>query len=115
MKEGAARVARLAGPFALAALAACGPAGSGASVERLYEQQCASCHGSDGRGAAARRGLEPKLDLSRSILVANGARGLLFERIAFGYNTMPGFAHKLPQGDLERLADYVTRFAKPAE
>ncbi len=112
MRRSVARAALLA---ATLLLAACGAVGSGESAERLYEQQCASCHGGDGRGAPARRGLEPRLDFSRSLLVAKRDRKLLFQRIAYGYNTMPGFAHRLSQGDLELLAAYVERFAKPAD
>ena len=101
----------LASLVSLVSVTACGPAGSAESAARLFEQQCANCHGGDGRGVPARRGLEPRLDLARSKMNVNGDRGLLFQRIAFGYGTMPGFAHKLSQGDLERLVDHVQTFA----
>ena len=109
------RGARLSATFALALLAACGPERSGADTARLFAEHCATCHGGDGLGSPARRGLEPRLDLSRSMMAAKGGRRLLYQRIAFGYNTMPGFAHKLSQGELEQLADYVQRFAKAAD
>jgi mono/diheme cytochrome c family protein len=96
---------------ALGTFIACAPAGSGESASRLFEQHCAGCHGGDGRGLPARRGLEPRLDLARSKMIAKGDRGLLFQRIAFGYGTMPGFAHKLSQGELEELVAFVQRFA----
>jgi mono/diheme cytochrome c family protein len=99
----------------LALLAACGPERSGAGTARLFAEHCASCHGDDGRGLPARRGLEPRLDLARSAMAAKGDRQLLYQRIAFGYSTMPGFAHKLKQGELEQLADYVQRFARTAD
>lgn len=97
---------------ALSALAACGAERSGESAEVLWQKHCSSCHGEDGRGVRALRGLTPRLDLSRSGMVASRARGLIYQRIAFGYGTMPGYSHKLPQGDLELLAEFVERFAK---
>jgi len=92
--------------------AACGPERSGPSTSELWSEHCASCHGEDGAGARARRGLEPRLDLTRSPLVTGEARGLVFQRIAYGYSTMPGFSHKLPQGDLEALTAYVMKLRK---
>jgi mono/diheme cytochrome c family protein len=96
---------------ALVALAACGPERSGASVEELWQAHCARCHGEDGRGLRALRGLEPGLDLTRSAMVSSRDRRRLYRRIAAGSGTMPGFSHKLPQGDLELLVEFVERFA----
>jgi len=42
-------------------------------------------------------------------MVAARASGLIYQRIAWGYGTMPGFAHKLERGDLELLVDFVLR------
>ena len=103
---------RLAGAlFATLATLGCGPETSGVPVAELWSQHCSSCHGEDGRGHPARRRLEPRLDLSRSPMVEGRSRGLIFQRIAYGYATMPGFAHKLPQGDMEQLAGFVERLA----
>lgn len=106
------RLAPAALAAVLAALAACGPERSGASAEQLWREQCARCHGDDGLGTRAIRGLEPKLDLSRSAMVARRDRRQIYQRIANGYLTMPGFAHKLPQGDIELLVEFVERFGK---
>jgi mono/diheme cytochrome c family protein len=100
-----------AGLLLAATAAACGPETSGTPVAELWSEHCASCHGADGSGHPARRRLEPRLDLTRSPMVVDGARGLIFQRIAYGYSTMPGFAHKLPQGDIEMLVEFVQRFA----
>ena len=90
------------------AVAACGPETSSAPVEGLWSEHCAACHGADGSGVPARRGLEPRLDLRRSgMLRPGGSPGLVFQRIAYGYSTMPGFAHKLSRGDIERLAKFT--------
>ena len=98
-------------PALTAALAGCAPSPNSESARQLYASQCASCHADDGRGVPARRGLEPRLDLTRSTLVAGREKGLIYPRIAFGYLTMPGFAHKLSQDELELLAEHVLIFA----
>lgn len=92
----------------------CGPETSGVPVAELYREHCAGCHGEDGRGHPARRRLEPRLDLGRSEILRERSRGLAFQRIAYGYSTMPGFAHKLPQGDIEHLVAFVEQFAVEA-
>ena len=91
------------------ALAGCGPPSSGLSAGELWHEHCLRCHGADGSGRALQRELDPGLDLTASRMVAARARGLVFQRIAYGYAGMPGFAHKLEQGDLELLTDFVLR------
>jgi mono/diheme cytochrome c family protein len=109
--RGAARTAAMsAGVAAVVALAAaCGPPTSGLTADELWQRHCVRCHGADGRGAAAQRGIDPGLDLTSSELVAARARGVLFRRIAYGAGGMPGFGHKLERGDIELLVDYVLR------
>lgn len=94
------------------ALAACGPPTSGIPVAELWSANCVRCHADDGRGVRAQRALDPKLDLVASELVQRGERGLVYQRIAWGYAGMPGFAHKLEQGDLELLTQFVLDLAK---
>ncbi len=103
------KAARAALPALLALLAAgCGAETSAAPVEALWSEHCAGCHAGDGSGVSARRGLEPRLDLRQSAMLGpQGSPGLVFQRIAYGYNTMPGFAHKLSRGDIERLAKFT--------
>jgi mono/diheme cytochrome c family protein len=95
------------------AAAGCGAETSSAPVEALWSEHCAGCHGADGSGVPARRGLEPRLDLRRSEMLRPGvgSPGLVFQRIAYGYSTMPGFAHKLSRGDIQRLAKFTAGFA----
>lgn len=96
----------------LVALVACGPPTSGIPVGELWADNCVRCHAEDGRGVRAQRGLDPKLDLVASELVRGGDRGLVYQRIAWGYAGMPGFAHKLERGDLELLTQYVLDLAE---
>jgi len=90
--------------------AACGPPTSGLSAEELWSANCQRCHGADGRGERVQRALAPKLDLTASPLVRERQRGPIYQRISYGYGTMPGFAHKLERGDLELLTEYTLRF-----
>jgi mono/diheme cytochrome c family protein len=106
-----ARAAEVALAVAAALGAGCGAPRSGVAVETLWAEHCAACHGADGRGTRARRTLEPRLDLARSEMIARGDQGLVFQRIAYGYAAMPGFAHKLPRGDIEQLAALAARLA----
>lgn len=92
---------------ALAAAAGCGAPSSGIPAAGLWAEHCQRCHGADGRGVAALRALAPRVDLIASRMVRQGENGLIFQRIAYGYATMPGFAHKLERGDIEELAKYV--------
>lgn len=104
--------AALGGLAALALATACAPRTSGVPVAELWAANCARCHAQDGRGVAALRALDPKLDLVASELVTRRERGLVYQRIAWGYAGMPGFAHKLEPGDLELLTQFVLDLAK---
>jgi len=106
------RCRRIAAGLLAAVALGCGSPRSGVPVGELWREHCAACHGDDGHGVPARRSLEPLVDLRRSRLLADGASGLVFQRIAYGYATMPGFAHKLPRGDIEALAELAAELAK---
>lgn len=116
MTPGTRRAAsRAAALLALAgAAAACGPPTSGKPVAELWSENCAQCHGAEGTGHPGWKGTDPKVDLTVSALARQDARGLIFQRIAYGYGTMPGFAHKLERGDLELLTQYVVELSQPA-
>lgn len=91
-------------------VAACGSPSSGKSGAELFSEHCARCHADDGSGDPRQLSLAPALDLTRSVMVARGARGLIYQRITQGYGTMPAFSHKLQRGDVEALAEFVLRF-----
>lgn len=92
--------------IALAA-GACGPPTSGESVEQLWSEHCQRCHGADGSGNPAQKGLDPGVDLTASKLVEKRARGLIYQRIAYGYQAMPAYSHKLERGDIQMLTEFV--------
>ena len=86
-------------------------AGCRAPASELWTEHCAECHGADGRGVEARRTFYPQVDLTRSQLIADNARGSIYRHIAFGWGTMPGFKHKLEQREMERLVDFAIELA----
>lgn len=90
--------------------AACGSPTSGKPAGQLYAENCLRCHGADGRGDSRQLTLAPNLDLTRSVMVARGARGAIYQRIAQGYGSMPAFGYKLERGDVELLVELVLRF-----
>jgi cytochrome c oxidase cbb3-type subunit 3 len=104
---------RLAAALGAVALAAgCGSPSSGKPADQLYAENCLRCHGDDGRGDPRQLTLAPNLDLTRSVMVARGARGPIFRRITQGYGSMPAFGHKLQRGDVELLVDFVLDFQR---
>jgi mono/diheme cytochrome c family protein len=94
----------------VATLDGCG-AGSEPSGAELYRAQCARCHGAAGKGDPRSVGLYPGLDLTASRMVRAGskARGVIYVRIAEGYDAMPGFSAKLDTPAIEALIDYILR------
>jgi mono/diheme cytochrome c family protein len=112
-RAGILRTALATAVVAMPALSgACGSPSSGLSGDALYAEHCVRCHGDDGTGDPRQRRLAPGIDLTRSRLVSEGARGLIYQRISRGYGAMPGFAHKLERGDIETLTTHVLRFGK---
>ncbi|MEZ5312709.1 MAG: cytochrome c [Thermoanaerobaculia bacterium] len=114
MRRGGRRLLYLS-PLAaalLGLLAACGPPTSGLSAEELYREQCARCHGDDGRGDPRQLALSPAVDLTRSRMIRRRARGAIYQRITQGYGSMPAFSYKLERGDVDLLIAHVLKFGE---
>lgn len=95
-----------AAAVALALAAGCGPRAPLPAPE-AYDRYCARCHGDDGRGDPKAVRLNPRLDLVRSLMVAEGEAELVRERIAEGRGAMPGFERKLSPGEIGALTAYT--------
>lgn len=104
-RKASLRVLVIAGLIALQ-FTACRPPAS-----ELWTEHCARCHGEDGRGVESQRTFYPGADLTRSELIADQARGSIYQRIAFGWGTMPGFKHQLRQSELEKLVTFSIELA----
>lgn len=73
----------------------------------IWARECASCHGEDGRGDPRRLPLSPELDLHRSAMVQQQARGPIYRVIRQGYGGMPGFDHRLEHDEIVATVTYV--------
>jgi mono/diheme cytochrome c family protein len=67
--------------------------------ERLYLANCATCHGSNGKGL----GEYPTIVGKADILGGDYARTVIAE----GRNKMPAFGTKLSQQQIDEIIDYV--------
>lgn len=89
------------------------PAAQRALGQKLYEQQCAACHGSDGRGV---QGAFPALAGNASVSLAE-PRNLVLAVLEGGYpaataqrprpHGMPPFGHVLTDAQVAAVASYV--------
>ncbi len=87
-------------------VAAAAPAETGQDGETLYQQHCASCHGSEAEG-----GIGPKL--TGPDFIYGGSRDALHESIANGRpNGMPAFNNQLSGGEVVTLTDYLLEIAQ---
>ena len=103
---GPRRAALLLPLAALPLLAACEGEPEGRDPAALYAHYCARCHGAGGEGDPRNVALYPGLDLTRSEMIAKGARTVIHRRIAQGYGPMPGFAHRLSPEEIQALVDF---------
>jgi mono/diheme cytochrome c family protein len=78
-----------------------GPAAP-SNAERLYNSNCATCHGADGKGI----GEFPKLTGTAEILGGDYARTVIAE----GRNKMPAFGSALTPAQIDEIVDYMSRF-----
>lgn len=85
------------------------------SADVLFAENCALCHGPDGKGDPRTLPLYPRVDLTRSPMGRARDRVLIHDRIARGFTTMPGFQGKLQAEEIGRLVNKCLALAAPAE
>ena len=103
----AATAALLAGLATL--LAGCGKLFPHRSEgEQLYVDNCADCHGVDGRGNTAREMGQPYADLTDDIWKFGGDDSSVANAIREGsFGLMPGFQEKLSDRQIQALVAYL--------
>ena len=74
-----------------------------ANAEKIYVQQCATCHGEDGQ-----KGLSGAANLTKSTLSLNDRKQIIAE----GQGLMPGFKEQLSEQELDELAAYTMTLKK---
>jgi len=74
----------------------------------IFAENCATCHGTDGRAKTFHGRLVGARDLTRPWLPGTSVP----EIIKTGAGAMPSFKKKLSESEIEALAVYVSRFQK---
>ena len=80
---------------------------SGAAV---YAQNCARCHGSDGRAQTAKGRAVGATDLTSSAWLPDTARDTRI--VTRGKEEMPSFRAKLKPAEIEAVVNYIRRFKR---
>ncbi len=93
----------------------CEPTKKVRSGEILFAENCARCHGADGKGDPRILPLYPAADLTHSPMGAARERVLIHDRITRGYTTMPGFQGKLEPEEIGQLVNKCIALAAPAK
>ncbi len=93
----------------------CEPTKPVRSGEVLFAENCARCHGADGKGDPRILPLYPRADLTHSPMGTARERVLIHDRIARGYTTMPGFQGKLQPEEIGQLVNKCIALAAPAK
>lgn len=83
-----------------------------AKVESVYQQQCARCHGADGRGETNLGKIYGTPNLTDAALHARFSDKELSAIITSGQGGMPGFKKNLSKAEIAALVTYVRRFRK---
>lgn len=76
----------------------------------LYEQNCARCHGADGRGQTSLGELYGVPDLTDAKRQRRASDKTLANKITRGRGGMPSFAKKLSKEEINSLVSYVRKF-----
>jgi Cytochrome c, mono- and diheme variants len=83
-----------------------------ASGRVLYQRNCASCHGADGRAQTARGRLTHSRNISAQDWQEGNSDEDIAEAIRTGPKKMPAFAGKLSAGQINAVVRYVRSLKK---
>jgi mono/diheme cytochrome c family protein len=89
-----------------------GHKGAAAKAESLYQQNCARCHGADGRGETNVGKIYGTPNLTDAALHARFSNKALAAIITAGKDGMPSFKKSLSRTEINALVAYVRRFKK---
>ncbi|HEY0404414.1 MAG TPA: cytochrome c [Pyrinomonadaceae bacterium] len=89
-----------------------GRKGQAVAVEGVYKQNCARCHGADGRGETTLGKIYKAPDLTDPELHSRFSNKELSAIITSGQGGMPGFRKNLSKAEIAALVIYVRRFKK---
>ena len=72
----------------------------------LYQQNCASCHGADGKAKTPKGIRKGATDLTKSTIITS--RGI--KVITNGRENMPGFKANLTEAEISEVMEYIRGF-----
>jgi mono/diheme cytochrome c family protein len=103
--------------LALAATAGCtaaDDAGTAVPIDPavIYAQNCARCHGADGRGDPELKKTLPVKDFSDPVFLAKAQTDELVRTIMAGKGQMPSFGASLSLPKMQSLSGYVRRLGR---
>src|ERR1041385_3547046 len=78
----------------------------------IYNNQCAKCHGRDGRSKTTRGRLTHSRDLTNAEWQNDVSDERIFNSISNGKGKMPSFKKKLSENDINSLVTYVRQLRK---
>lgn len=83
-----------------------------ADTATIYNRQCVSCHGRDGRGRT-RKGRQTKArDMTDASWQDDISDERLFNSISNGRGKMPAFRKKISENDIDALVAYIRRMRR---
>ena len=83
-----------------------------ADARTIYNRQCVSCHGRDGRGRT-RKGRQTRArDMTEASWQDDVSDERLFNSISNGRNKMPAFRKKISENDIDALVAHVRRMRR---
>lgn len=85
---------------------------SAASGSELYTQNCASCHGADGRGQTDKGREYSTPDISTARFHRRHSDAKISKAISKGGSGMPAFGKKLSQNEIGELVKFVRSLKK---
>jgi mono/diheme cytochrome c family protein len=83
-----------------------------ADAATIYNRQCLSCHGRDGRGRTRRGRQTHARDMTDASWQDDVSDERLFNSISNGRGKMPAFRKKISENDIDALVAYVRRMRK---
>lgn len=104
----------VSGLVALASVGCSNDAGPAVPVDPavMYAQNCARCHGADGRGDPELKKTLPVRDFSDPVFLAKAQTDDLVRTIMAGKGQMPAFGASLSMPKIQSLSGYVRRLGR---
>ena len=88
------------------------PSQKSRAAATVFNKECASCHGKDGRAKTFKAKFNGAKDLTKQSWQESASDEHIFNVIANGHEKMPAFGKKLSQAEIESLVTFVRRLKK---